>query len=107
MSFRQAFPQRISAHHPLNELLPQHAVGDDPVPLATHQLGSAQGTCVQKGQDVLCYVLQTPRWRDEHNRMQRIIVSFIRWIYSVYVRVCADLKAGLRSLSVEGVCVCA
>ena len=59
VSFREALPERVCADHALDQLLPQHALGDDPLPLLTHQLGRAQRARVQERQDVLRYVVQT------------------------------------------------
>ena len=54
----QPLPHGVIAHHVLYELLPQHAVWDDAVPLLTHELCSAQWSRVQVRQDRLGDVVQ-------------------------------------------------
>lgn len=58
VSLGQAFPERISSDHAFNELLPQHTLRDDPLPLLTYQLCCTQRACIQERQDVLRYVIQ-------------------------------------------------
>ena len=45
--YGQALPHWIRNDLTFDELLPQHALGDDTQPFATHQLGRAQGFGVQ------------------------------------------------------------
>ena len=59
VSLGQALPQRVGADHAFDQLLPEHALRDDPLPLLAHQLRRAQRAGVQEGQDVLRYVVQT------------------------------------------------
>lgn len=58
MPLGEALPEGVCAHHALDQLLPEHALRDDPLPLLTHQLRRAQGPRVQERQDVLRYVVQ-------------------------------------------------
>ena len=52
---RQSLPHGIRVDLPLDELLPQHALGYDPEPLFAHELGRAQRPGVQIGQDHFGY----------------------------------------------------
>lgn len=44
-------PECVGAHLALDQLLPQHAVGDDAQPLFAHQLGGGQRLGVQVGEN--------------------------------------------------------
>lgn len=59
VSLGEAFPERVGSHHALDQLLPQHSLRNDALPLLTHQLGRTQRARVQERQDVLRYVVQT------------------------------------------------
>lgn len=54
---REPLPERVCAYHPLNELFPQHPLRDDSLPLLTHQLCCTQGSGIEIGKDVFCYVI--------------------------------------------------
>ena len=59
---RQAPPEGVSADLLLNQLLPEHTIADDPLPLLTHELGGAERAVVQVGEDVLRHVIQALVW---------------------------------------------
>ena len=56
---REALPQTVGVALPLDQLLPEHPLGDDAGPLLGHGAGVAQGARVQEGEDVLGHVVQT------------------------------------------------
>ena len=54
----QAPPERVGAHLLLDQLLPEHAVADNALPLLADELGGAQRTVVQVREDVLGHVVE-------------------------------------------------
>ena len=54
----QALPQTVRVHLPLNQLLPEHPLGDDPGPLLADGPRGAERLGVQEGEDVLGHVVQ-------------------------------------------------
>ena len=54
----QSGPELVCANHAFDKLAPEHAVGDDPPPLARHQLGGAERLGVDIRQDLLSDVVE-------------------------------------------------
>ena len=58
-SVGQTFPQAVSVHLPLYQLLPEHPLRDDPGPLPRDGPGGTKGSGVKERQDVLRHMVQT------------------------------------------------
>jgi len=43
----------------LNKFPPEHAIGDNAIPLLTDKLGCIEGLCIQIVENLLCDVIQT------------------------------------------------
>jgi len=55
----QSAPQGICAHLAFDELLPEHALGNDAQPFLADQLGRFERFGIQVRQNVFCDVIQT------------------------------------------------
>lgn len=69
---RQPPPERVCPDHPLDQLLPEHAVRRHAVPLLAHQLSGAQRFGIQVGQDVLSNMIQSPSWEKKRKNRRKI-----------------------------------
>lgn len=58
LSLRQPAPQRVASDLSLDELLPQHAFGDDAVPLLGDELGGEQRVGVEVRENVVGHMIQ-------------------------------------------------
>jgi hypothetical protein len=58
-SIGQTAPQRVRSYLALDQLLPQHTLGDDAQPFFAHQLGGAQRVGVQIRQNTFRNVFQS------------------------------------------------
>ena len=57
-SVGEALPQTVGVDLPLDQLLPEHPLGDDPGPLLADGPRGAERLGVQEGEDVLGHVVQ-------------------------------------------------
>lgn len=55
---RQPPPDGVSSHFPLDQLLPQHPLRNDPIPFLAHEFGRIERVSVQVGQNILGNMVQ-------------------------------------------------
>lgn len=54
----KATPQRVTSHLSFDQLLPQHAFGDDAIPLLRDELGGEQRVGIEIRENVIGHMIQ-------------------------------------------------